>query len=213
MAQQLAVEAAVLQATKILEAHIDNELQQLDQLQQGDADIEKLRQERLHALRRRQELTKTYIEKGHGEYSQLHDEKAFFQAIKGEERVVCHFFRDSWPCKVMDKHLAVLAKRHLPTKFVKIDAEKSPYLTEKLKIWMLPTLALVRTGKIVDYVVGFDAVGGRDDFSTEALEQHLYRLDVLEESAMSQPPAVAKQRSVRGSIYKKSGSDEDSDFD
>ena len=38
---------------------------------------------------------------------------------------------------------------------------------EKLKIWMLPTLALIRQEKTVDYVVGFDDVGGKDDFSTE----------------------------------------------
>ena len=38
---------------------------------------------------------------------------------------------------------------------------------EKLKIWMLPTLALIRQEKTVDYVVGFDDMGGKDDFSTE----------------------------------------------
>lgn len=29
-----------------------------------------------------------------------------------------------------------------------INAEKSPYLTEKLKIWMLPTLALIKNEKV-----------------------------------------------------------------
>ena len=29
----------------------------------------------------------------------------------------------------MDKHLAVLAARHLETKFVKVQAEKAPFLT------------------------------------------------------------------------------------
>ncbi len=27
-------------------------------------------------------------------------EKEFFAEMKGEERMVCHFYRDSWPCKV-----------------------------------------------------------------------------------------------------------------
>ena len=45
-----------------------------------------------------------------------------------------------------------------------IDAEKSPYLTEKLKIWMLPTLALIKNEKVIDYIVGLDDVGGSDDF-------------------------------------------------
>ena len=53
----------------------------------------------------------------------------------------------------MDKHLLELTKQHLETKFLKINAEKSPFLTERLKIFMLPTLALVKKGKVEDYVV------------------------------------------------------------
>ena len=55
----------------------------------------------------------------------------------------------------MDKHLLELAKQHWETKFLKINAEKSPFLTERLKIFMLPTLALVKKGKVEDYVVCF----------------------------------------------------------
>lgn len=47
-----------------------------------------------------------------------------------------------------------------------INAEKAPYLTDKLKVWMLPTLALIKSEKVIDYVVGFDDLGGKDDFST-----------------------------------------------
>jgi hypothetical protein len=47
-----------------------------------------------------------------------------------------------------------------------INAEKAPYLTDKLKVWMLPTLALIKGEKVIDYVVGFDDLGGKDDFST-----------------------------------------------
>lgn len=49
-----------------------------------------------------------------------------------------------------------------------INAEKAPYLTDKLKVWMLPTLALIKNEKVVDYVVGFDDLGGKDDFTTGA---------------------------------------------
>jgi hypothetical protein len=51
------------------------------------------------------------------------------QEMKGEERMVCHFYRSSHPCQVMDKHLAVLAAKHLETKFVRLHAEKAPFLT------------------------------------------------------------------------------------
>ena len=55
--------------------------------------------------------------------------------------------------QVMDKHLAILAKQHIETRFVKINAEKSPFLTEKLKIIVLPTLTLIKNSKVDDYVV------------------------------------------------------------
>ena len=34
----------------------------------------------------------------------------------------------------MDKHLAILAPKHVETKFCKINAEKCPFLTDRLKI-------------------------------------------------------------------------------
>lgn len=53
----------------------------------------------------------------------------------------------------MDKHTSILAKQHLETRFVKIHAEKSPYLAEKLRIVVLPSLALIKNAKVDDYVV------------------------------------------------------------
>lgn len=41
-----------------------------------------------------------------------------------------------------------------------LNAEKAPFLTDRLKIWMLPTLALIQNEKTVDYVVGLDQVRG-----------------------------------------------------
>jgi len=39
--------------------------------------------------------------------------KEFFSEMKGEEMMVVHFYRNSWPCKVMDMHLELLSKKHL----------------------------------------------------------------------------------------------------
>lgn len=83
----------------------------------------------------------------------------------------------------MDKHLSVLARRHMPTKFLRVDAEKAPFLVERLRVWMLPTVALVRSEKVVDYVVGFDDLGGTDDFPTEALEERMARVGALDMDA------------------------------
>ena len=57
--------------------------------------------------------------------------------------------------QVVDKHLSILAKQHIETRFMKINVEKSPFLAEKLKIVVLPTLALIKNAKVDDYVVSY----------------------------------------------------------
>ena len=96
--QQALVEQAVLQVAKKLEAQIDDQLHKLDNLQ--DDDLEKVRQRRIDELKRAQKKTAEWLARGHGEYADLMDEKAFFKEMKGEERMVCHFYRNNWPCKV-----------------------------------------------------------------------------------------------------------------
>ena len=44
----------------------------------------------------------------------------------------------------------------------------APTPAERLRIWMLPTLAVIKNEKTTDYVVGFDDLGGKDDFPTGA---------------------------------------------
>ena len=64
------------------------------------------------------------------------------------ERMVVHFYRASFPCEVMDKHLAALAPKHLETKFVRIHAEKAPFLTGPpyMREGLLPSGDLVVCG-------------------------------------------------------------------
>ncbi|CAK9187081.1 unnamed protein product [Ilex paraguariensis] len=105
---------------------------------------------------------------------------------------------------VMDKHLSILAKQHIETRFVKIQAEKSPFLAEKLKIVVLPTLALVNNAKVDDYVVGFDELGGTDDFSTGELEERLAKAQVIifeGESSLNPTKSRVQTRGVRQSTH------------
>ena len=48
----------------------------------------------------------------------------------------------------MDKQLGKLCKYHMECKHVKINAEKVPYLCEKLNIITLPSVVLVRNRKV-----------------------------------------------------------------
>ncbi len=75
---------------------------------------------------------------------------------------------------------------------MQINAEKSPFLTERLKIWMLPTLALIKNEKVEDYVVGLDAVGGKDDFETQTLADVLARYEIIDHDfPAARPPGEA----------------------
>lgn len=96
--QQAVLEQVALSVAKQLEDQIDNELHKLDNLQ--DDDIEGLRQRRIAEMRKQQEKTREWVQKGHGEYRDLQDEREFFKEIKGEERMVVHFYRNSFPCQV-----------------------------------------------------------------------------------------------------------------
>ncbi|KAF3325815.1 thioredoxin domain-containing protein 9 [Carex littledalei] len=192
------IENQVLTVVKAVEDKIDEEIAALDRLDLDDLDA--LRERRLQQMKRMAEKRNKWISLGHGEYSEI-GEKEFFAAVKASERVVCHFYRQNWPCQVMDKHMAILAKQHMETRFIKVHAEKSPFLTEKLRIVVLPTLALVKNAKVDDYVVGFDELGGTDDFTTEMLEERLAKAKVifLEGEASRQANTSAVKRNVRQS--------------
>lgn len=53
----------------------------------------------LQDIKRAAAKKQQWLAAGHGEYREAAMEKDFFAEMKGEERVVCHFYRDSWPCK------------------------------------------------------------------------------------------------------------------
>ena len=79
---------------------------------------------------------------------------------KNSENVVIHFYRDeTFRCKIVDKHLAILAKSHVETKFVKINAETCPFLTERLLIKVIATIPCIKGAKTRDYIVGFTDLG------------------------------------------------------
>ncbi|KAJ9523495.1 hypothetical protein QJQ45_007206 [Haematococcus lacustris] len=193
MAAQHALEQAVTMMASHMEANIDRELTRLDNLNEDDLD--KIRQQRMADMRKRQEKSKEWAAKGHGEYQEVQSEQEFFKAMKGEERMICHFYRENWPCK--------------------INAEKSPFLTERLKIWMLPTLALIKNEKVEDYIVGFQDFGNTDDFETDVLEQRLAKSEMLDyEWPAQRPKALAgPAKALRKGGVDRTGSDEDSDFD
>lgn len=191
--QQQMLERQLLKAAEMMESQIDNEMKKMNEL--DDDDIEALRQKRLKAMQKAHAAKQEFIAKGHGGYDELPSEKDFFDKIKNCKRAVVHFYRPTTlRCEIFDKHLALLAPKHVETRFVKLNAEKCPFLCERLSIRVIPTLLLIVDGKTQEKVVGFDQLGGHDNFSTEMLEWRLgvskainYRGDI------SQPPEENQQ--------------------
>ncbi|XP_058478300.1 thioredoxin domain-containing protein 9 [Solea solea] len=217
--QQMDILTKVLeQSAKLVEEKVDAQISKLNDMDEDD--LERLKEKRLEALKKAQKQKQDWLSKGHGEYREISSEKDFFPEVKDTKNVVCHFYRNStFRCKIIDKHLAILAKKHVETKFIKLNAEKAPFLSERLRIKVIPTLALVVDGKTKDYVVGFGDLGNTDEFSTEMLEWRLGCADVINYSGnLMEPPTAShksgtkftklEKKTIRGRGYE---SDSDSD--
>ncbi|MBN3296773.1 thioredoxin domain-containing protein 9 isoform X2 [Amia ocellicauda] len=212
------LENQMMETAKMVEEQLDSELCKLEKM--DDDELEKLKERRLEALKKAQKQKQEWLSKGHGEYMEIPSEKDFFQEVKDSKNVVCHFYKDStFRCKIMDKHLTILAKKHLETKFIKLNVEKAPFLTERLRVKVIPTLALVKDGKTKDYVVGFTDLGNTDEFTTEILEWRLgcseiinYSGNLMEPPIQGQKPkskfTKVEKKTIRGRGYE-SDSDDD----
>jgi hypothetical protein len=93
------IEKQVLTVAKAVEDKIDEEIAALDRLDLDD--IEALRERRLQQMKKMAEKRSRWISLGHSEYTEIPSEKDFFSVVKASDRVVCHFYRDNWPCKVI----------------------------------------------------------------------------------------------------------------
>ena len=202
---QQTIQDTVLQAAKVVEEQVDSEIEKLDKMTSDEMD--ELREKRLQQLKKQAQLKNEWLQKGHGTYSEIASEPDFFPETKDSPRVVCHFYRDStFRCKIVDKHLALLAPKHVETKFVKINVEKCKFLCERLSIKVLPTVVMIKDGKFVDRIVGFDELGGHDEFSTEMMEWRLARAEVINYSGdLSTPPDKPKTTgtTVLNEIYQR----------
>ena len=214
---EAAIQKTVLKATKVMEEQVDSELQKLEEMTTDD--LEELREKRREQLKRQAQQKQEWLQKGHGQYSEIPGEKEFFAETKDSPKVVCHFYRDStFRCKIVDKHLAILAPKHVETKFVKIDVEKCHFLVQRLNIRVLPTILFIKDSKFVDRIVGFDELGGQDDFSTEMLEWRIAKSGAINYSGdlSIRPDAGQKAKSnplVSRTIRSRARDNSDSDDD
>ncbi|KAM7524126.1 hypothetical protein LguiA_014028 [Lonicera macranthoides] len=168
-----------------------------------DPELEKLHADRIAALKKEAEKRQSLKKQGHGEYRDI-TEGDFLGEVTASEKVICHFYhREFYRCKIMDKHLKSLAPRHLETKFIRLDAENAPFFVAKLGIKTLPCVILFRKGIAADRLIGFQDLGGKDDFSTKALEVVLLKKGIISEKKREEEENVydeSRRRTVRSSV-------------
>lgn len=219
MAEKL-IEHQLVTAAKIVEEQLDAEMEQLERI--DSSELENLRRKRLEEMKRQASKKQEWLAKGHGEFLEISNEKEFFDICKQSESVVCHFHRDStFRCKIVDKHLSLLAKKHVEARFIKLNVDKAPFLVERLKIRVLPTIILLKDANVKDYIVGFDDLGGHDEFSTEMMEWRIARAGVIDYNGdlLSPPDSAASKKKVAVMKSKKTirggthSSDDDDDDD
>lgn len=162
------------------QASSSNDEVDLDELM-DDPELEKLHADRIAALKKEAEKRQVLQMKGHGEYREI-GEGDFLGEVTASEKAICHFYhKEFYRCKIMDKHLKALAPRHIGTKFIKLDAENAPFFVTKLGIKTLPCVILFRNGIAIDRLVGFQDLGGKDDFTTKTLELLLIKKGIISE--------------------------------
>jgi hypothetical protein len=215
-AKQQVVQKMTVMA-EMVEKDVDEQMDRLENLDEDGLDA--IREKRKEQMKAMQLKRQKWISQGHGEYSELageYEEKEFFKTCKESRRVIIHFFRGATErCKIVDMHLMQLAPKHMETKFIKIDAEKCPFLVEKFRIFMLPTITLIKEGKVMDHIVGFDDFGGEDDFSTEMMEWRLACGDAIYYDGDLNEPPIQKKNTRFGATLEVADDDfdEDSFFD
>lgn len=145
-----------------------------------DPDLKNAELERIGQLKRMMNQTaKRVNEDG---LIPLVTDKGFLEIANKEPYcVLCFVHNDFFRTFTLLEHLKKIAEKQQSTRFLKVDAGASHFLTRKLGVQMLPAMYVFIEGKLVDAIVGFDDFGGKDDFSTVRVWGRLQESGVIED--------------------------------
>ena len=187
---------------------IEKQKNELDDLDEIDSEEERIMQQEMEKMRKtaeskREDMAKRVKTEKYGNYTEI-IETEFLDTMLKNDKVVCHFYhKDFERCKIIDKHLQIIAQQHRETLFVKINAEKTPFFTAKLNVRVLPTIILFVKGKSIHRFIGFQDFGMNDDFPTINLARQLVLFKMIE----------GKTKAERGEISIRKTKKDDSDDD
>ena len=83
------------------------------------------------------------------------DEKTFDEAVRGEKPVLVDFWA-TWcgPCRMLSPIVDEVASEHPDVKVGKINVDEQPELARKFNVMGIPTLVVMRGGKVVSQSSG-----------------------------------------------------------
>lgn len=143
-----------------------------------DDELTFLRERRLAAMRKNQEKEIIWRQKQHGSYREISQDDFFNIVVRekgGSDDVAVHLYhKDFERCKLMDRYLQDLAPAMMSVKIVKLDAERAPFLVEKLRVTTLPCVLLFHNDVNVDRIIGFDGCSVTGD----TIEPDMLRLRI-----------------------------------
>jgi len=192
---------------EIKNVHKDEE--DFDEDYDDDPIMHKIREQRMQELKQKiAETENTANQNTFGFYAELEKEKDFLSTTTSTKNVVCHFYHKEFTrCKIIDKHLTIIATKYTKTKFVKINVEIASFFVEKLQIKVLPCIVVFIDGIATDRIVGFAELGERDDFPTGLLEKRIARSGAI--SLRNKEIKRADKRSISESEHNKMNDDDD----
>merc|ERR1712227_216791 len=125
------------------------------------------------------------VANGHGKLMKINDQQEFFGAAKKSNRMIVIFTRNSNKYgKAMLEHAEVLAQRHLEARFLWVDAENAPFLTDRLNIYMLPTIVCIQDNKVHKQHNGLNEIDGSGKYTSGMLEYLLQTDDMLDDALL-----------------------------
>jgi len=205
MEAQLATQ--LIKAATLVEQKLDEEMSKLDNL--DDDEIEEIRKKRVAEMRKIQDKRQQLLSYGHGNLTELSGDKDFIEAGKKSPKLVCHFYKQQTEkCQAVDKALEKLATANFFTRFVKVNADRSPFLVERLRLKSIPVIAIVVNEKIRDYIRLADKLEQSVGDLERTIEQKLFEVGAIEKvRPTAQPKTTIIRKGIRGHESDNSDSD------
>jgi hypothetical protein len=166
-----------------VEAALDAEIEKSENLDEDD--YARIKAKRIEEMKMKAQAEQDHMSNGHGKLMKINDQQEFFGAAKKSNKMVVIFTRNSNKYgKAMLEHAELLAGKHMEARFLWVDAENAPFLTERLNIYMLPTIVCIMDNKVHKQHNGLNEIDGAGKYTSGTLEYLLHVDGMLDEAPL-----------------------------